>query len=709
MKKTATSIMLQFVFLALTWGQNGQTDEYLKGMAALSKNNLIEAETYFRSSVINHKDAGSFYQLGRLQQKKNDFNARNEALENFKQAALREPGNIQYRLDYASFLEEFAINSAVSSYKQIIEDFPRNPEAVIRMGEIKLKNYNEYKNSKKIGSETEAWLDFDLAEYAEADFNEAEQYFLKALKIDPANEKAFFGLSRLYENAGYSDRTMFLLEKIISVNPANNNAHLLLGMLYHRKGDENKANDEFGKALNLMSYDERDDFIYNSAVLILTPVYGDELKDYSREQIEKLIERFWKISNPLLLSDQNERLLEHYSRMAYANLYFGLADTPGWKTDRGEVLLRFGLPAVISKTRPYISGDGMFFSKNEVWQYDYLSLSFDDYNMSGNFKLSWDRGQAGRFGSNPRSSTASYESFNALIKRLCQIYIPKKELLNVNMEIYCFRNPDTEQDKNDYYTAFELPVRDTTGKLIAAVLEFEAGVFVLDEEHNPLFEKKTKLSAERIEKIVKSETNKSKVDNIKFNIPPGAVSFAFEIRNRQDSTFFSYHSVIPPPVLRKAGTDLSGILFASEITAEKEIPGAIKRNNLYIVPKVKRAFYNDEPLYIYYEVYNLAKNDKGMTDFEQIITVEGVDKEKGAGLLSGFIKGITNFFSESNSKVSLSSSYQTSDTSPQQFVQLDFGRYLPGTYKINLLITDKISGAKEERNMEFEILNKSGK
>lgn len=703
--KRIYTLFIIFYFSAsiITYSQSSDAELYKCGIEALNENNTDLAEKYFKESADKEKDAASFYQLGKLNIKKNTPYSRNEALDNLKQAVLRESGNITYRLDYALFLEEFAIHSAVAEYESIIKQFPSNTRALVRLGEINRQRYNEYKNSKKIGIVSDPRCDFDLAEYAMIDFAKAEKYFSKALSIEPLNEDALLGLSRLYENSGNEYKAINLLNKYTELNSSNKDVHLFLGMLYHRKENENSASREFGKALELMSQNEREDFIYNSVVLLITPAYGDKIKQLSKEKIDQTIERFWKAANPLHLSDNNERLIEHYSRIAYANLYFGVPKSgiEGWKTDRGEAVIRFGMPKVRIKTRPYFSDDSVFHTKNENWIYNNFSISFDDYSMNGNFKLSWERPTT-----NDRGNVHSFEIFEKKKKDLIHSYTPLKKQFSVNNETYHFKSLDNKsKELYDSYLAFELPVRDYSGMLLNIFPKFETGVFIFDRDFNPLLEKRVNYNHDKVERIMADKMNNYKVDVIKFNLPADTASFAFEVRRLSDSSFYSYRTVIWRPDFRRNSFGISNLVLASAVEINREIPGAIKRNDISIVPKVKLIFSNKEPIYLYYEAYNLKTGKDGLTDIEQIITIKEHRENDSESGITSFFRGVKDFFFGAGSKISLSSSGRTKETDSQQYMQMDFSSHPAGKYDLILEVKDKITGQQIAKKLLIEILD----
>lgn len=63
---------------------------------------------------------------------------------------------------------------------------------------------------------------------------------------------------------------------------------------------------------------------------------------------EAFAEAYWATRDPRLLTAVNERRLEHYARLAFAELRYGDPDRGrrGWDTDPGRVVVRYGEPPV---------------------------------------------------------------------------------------------------------------------------------------------------------------------------------------------------------------------------------------------------------------------------------------------------------------------------------------------------------------------------
>jgi GWxTD domain-containing protein len=99
----------------------------------------------------------------------------------------------------------------------------------------------------------------------------------------------------------------------------------------------------------------------------------------------KFLVQFWKQNDPDPTTDENEvfdRLMQRYQ---YANEHFSWGELEGWKTDRGKVLLKNGMPDNIQR---YHSEESTF--PYEIWEYqerrNYIYV-FGDLRNDGRYSL----------------------------------------------------------------------------------------------------------------------------------------------------------------------------------------------------------------------------------------------------------------------------------------------------------------------------------
>ena len=84
----------------------------------------------------------------------------------------------------------------------------------------------------------------------------------------------------------------------------------------------------------------------------------------SYEEKVRLFREFWTRRDPTPSTPRNEQMEEYYYRVAYANERYGRMRDAGWRTDRGEVFIRFGEPDEV-EDRPFSYGTQPY----QVWYY----------------------------------------------------------------------------------------------------------------------------------------------------------------------------------------------------------------------------------------------------------------------------------------------------------------------------------------------------
>jgi GWxTD domain-containing protein len=103
-------------------------------------------------------------------------------------------------------------------------------------------------------------------------------------------------------------------------------------------------------------------------------------KDEDRDQF---IEHFWQRRDPMPRTHVNEFKVEHYRRIAYANVHFAQA-LPGWKTDRGRTYIVFGPPDEVKVEAAHSNDESA--TPTEVWHYSSICPSDPDYLCQKYFK-----------------------------------------------------------------------------------------------------------------------------------------------------------------------------------------------------------------------------------------------------------------------------------------------------------------------------------
>ncbi len=109
----------------------------------------------------------------------------------------------------------------------------------------------------------------------------------------------------------------------------------------------------------------------------------DSLRKAPSSERARLWGVFYRNTDPNSATPAHELLDRYFARMAYANQRFRDEGTQGWRTDRGEVLIRMGEPDEVFDASPTTEG------RLIRWGYTRynLTLYFVDESGFGRFKL----------------------------------------------------------------------------------------------------------------------------------------------------------------------------------------------------------------------------------------------------------------------------------------------------------------------------------
>ncbi|MBI9070524.1 MAG: GWxTD domain-containing protein [Melioribacteraceae bacterium] len=690
-----------------------ENSNHRKGLEFLKTGDTINAVLYLGKSIESSNYADSYLELAKIKIKKNTPNSRNEALDILKKASLIYGNNITVCLDYARLLEDFAPGSADSYYLDLLELEPRNAHIYYRLGVLKTNEFKDYFKSrqktsaKNISSNTDSSntessfsrfetesLDLFYDEFADEDFKIAEEHLQMSIEIDPDFKEAYLQLFYLYEYAGKYDESLELLLPKKKLFENISSYHLYIGLLYYKTGKFENSYQNFRTALKLMDFNKKMEFEYHSVKKLLASIVEKDIEEYSYDQILDMIDYYWRLKEPLHLTDFNERVLEHYSRLAVADLHFRSKNSneSGWKTDQGEIILRYGEPKERIRYRPWIDDD-VVASKTDVWIYDYMTLGFSDQYWSGDFKYS---APYANDGSQFRGNT--HDVVNDIFKTANEVYIPEFEgpTLDLVSQIAVFRGLEDTR-KTDLYINYLLPCKDT---MWIEGTRFLTGIHQFDDEYNKVSGIVDSVNLKGISRGTIDTTEYYFVSShSEFEKAKG--NFAFEILRQSDKGAVSNRFKIEDYYSKSVM--ISDPLLCFNISEDNEELFTIDRNGVYLFPNPLNLFTRKDNIYLYFEIYNLAKQESGLTDYNLNTTITAVEEGKIVKTLDAILD-IVGINSEGE-KISLSSSMKAMNNTEQVYYQIDLSKVAVGKYKLNIEIEDKVSDKIVSKNIEFSLIN----
>ncbi len=669
---------------------------HIKGVEALNEGNIDKAEKFFKTSILEFDYPPSYYQLGILYKSKGTVRDNIRARRNFENAILRDPNNITYRKELALNYENFSKRMAYNVYKDILIIDNNNIDALFNLGKIKEEDFYEYVNSyfKENDSPALSYNGFALD-----DFEEAVKYFLASKKIKPEYAESYNHLAQLYLEIGKPEKAISYLNTSKKYNLHNKETFLLLSICNYQLSNIDSSYAYFTNAFNLMNDSEKTIYTNISSNYFINP------NDFKNSDSTKIVNNYWRSRDPLYLTSYNERLLEHYVRVAYSNLKFTIKkqNLPGWNTDRGEILIRYGIPETKIRFRPHINAGGntSLMLKTDLWVYSDKVFGFTDDYWTGNFRFSV-----------PNTSGRHHSQFGGDSESFIQderrnepeAYSPKFNgpIINVPYVINQFKKLYNGPDNNtELVVSFATQIDKNFENNLFSNNNFKAGVFLLNKDYE-LLNKKVKIFKDfAFSSILNLGLNQYyNISTIKLDNDPDSLNFAFEIIRNRDNAISTNHKPIKIKNFKAKELAMSDILFCENVSkTDSTFP--LQRGNYFLLPNPLKTFVSTNKIYLYYEVYNLTHDESNISNFEQELKIERIDESTGASKIIHTILNSVGLASEEEQLV-LKTEYSTFGKTAQVYLQLDMKNYAKGSYHIQVSLKDKNSGQTVSSNCELK-------
>jgi hypothetical protein len=155
--------------------------------------------------------------------------------------------------------------------------------------------------------------------------------------------------------------------------------HALEGYVLHLTGDFPGAEAAFREAVDRLPDEERE--AWTTPRFLLSPDGERAFRRASQEERERTWTRLWRFSDPLFLTEGNDRLTDHYARLVLARIRSRAANPflLPWDRDLEEALIRYGREIGWSRTRsataafrPGLQDSRQVVSHHDPWSRGYL-------------------------------------------------------------------------------------------------------------------------------------------------------------------------------------------------------------------------------------------------------------------------------------------------------------------------------------------------
>jgi GWxTD domain-containing protein len=542
---------------------------------------------------------------------------------------------------YVQFREAVAISSDVRR--------PGDPYAAFQ-------TYDEIAQQRRVLGVTT----LDKSEAAAPAFDEAVDHLEQALRADPSERALHAPLLRLYmADSSYAEAAR-VAAAMQAAFPNEATPHLYAGMAHAFKGDVAAADAAFTRGLPLLPAADR------RAVDDLSVLFQERTDDRAPFAQDSAwaapAARFWTVEDPRLLTDVSERRLEHYARLAYADLFFGTDARRGWETEIGQVLVRYGLPrhvedqsvggvenATLLRTWYY---DGFHFRFDKTFRAD--SYQFIDYIQTGAQHV---------YAQEPQRTQ----------------YTPPGRRQPIDALASAFKG---EGGQAELYVPMAVPVpeRDTLD------LPLHTGAFLLQPAAGLVaHERGTAETLAPPQLHTRADTTYWLAAH-RLTASPGDYTLAVEVETDAAQAVGYERAGVTLPDFTGGGLRLSDLVPAAHVEELTDPENAAERDLLRKGYAIRALPWNTlpagQPLYLYVEAYGLTPG----TDYEVEAALTPQQAQRGwLGRLFGGsdVEGVSVRFTTT-----------ATAADEGQYVILDTADLAPGTYEVRLQVRDAPSGAR---------------
>ena len=525
---------------------------------------------------------------------------------------------------------------------------------------------------------------------AQVDRQDAEEYFRRALAAVPTHAPSVVALmGLLYDQRRYDEMRRIALP-VVAVDTAPPRVLMASGLAAYRLGRLAVADTLFGRALARFNAAERGELTHLGRITrVGDSVRIDGLNDDDRARTDSA---FWEAADPLLSTPENEARLEFMARLAFADLRFSDEDTRqvGWKTDRGLIVTRYGEPPVVATFAPTSDADAKDAVGRviTVWFYPRTEVEFVFTGPPAmNFAI---------FAGNHRGFAEQQREEAPFLLDNLPVALAVD---TVPIQIARFRG--TTRSRGELVIAASVP----TDRLYKAA-EIDRGSLEASVRIGPPAALRvahldtmsvTLPATPRAQRLWVDTLNAGADYRVRVEVRDAALQGAVG-RAHADLTMLAADTA------RLANSD---IMFANRRAATGSAVG--RWNAIGVVPRGDLVLAQRDTFSVYWETYGLRPDAVGRVKYEirMVITLEQIERSgTNVGRFLGGLRDIIGLTPEGDEQLGLrferNETLGGRDRMPE-LLTLGLGSAPNGRYRLDLTITDRITGQVTRAQRQFHI------
>ena len=453
-------------------------------------------------------------------------------------------------------------------------------------------------------------------------------------------------------------------------------------------------------------------FLFDDLQYIVSPA---ELAAFNRIEdaaaYRGFFQTFWARRDPMPAAPYNARLTEHYRRLRvaeveylffgfrawYRNAYTGDARTfpPTYALssdfdDRGIIFIRHGEPDeyTIGSMGPRVVGSWMYEDPLLIFHFGETctggicgnTMHFSPVPLGS----SWGGRLVGMDALEQERMSSDYLVRGLTTDR--HRWPERTKFMEIPLLVAAFRGEDRRTLVEVHY-ALPLGVVSRALDKRADSVAVEVGMTVHDPAWRSIgFFRETKRLP------LQNDRAALAFDRFQIDVPPDSYQVALHGRSLQTPLLGAHTFGYRAPSFNGPGLKMSDLLLADAVI-ELEEAQPLGRDDLYVRVNPVGRFSAQEPVFVYFEIYDLATSPEGRTRYSVTYTL--TPKERG---------GLRSLLQQDEGAIALTATEQEGVVgSPVEYVAIDVTDVPPGAYALTVAVRDERTGATVERGRPLEV------
>ena len=211
-------------------------------------------------------------------------------------------------------------------------------------------------------------------------------------------------------------------------------------------------------------------------------------------------------------------------------------------------------------------------------------------------------------------------------------------------------------------------------------LMLDRDVVVYDRSLRPVFR-----DSVRVAEAISGQADKGTlmVDQVRAVLSPGQYLLGTQVRDPISQKVQVHKTYVAVSSFRGEALALSDLELAGQIVEVGEQAGKFQKGDFRVVPLPSKTFAKGQPVYLYYEVYNLSRDAFGQTRYRVEYRLKGVQD-------MGVVRGLGRLLSQSPQADGVQISYEHAGTATSEplYIALDVPENSKEQLEIEVVVTD---------------------